>query len=57
MAGSFKNWNNILGDCAKENVVKSLVEAVNRYKKQEKEVKMTLKKYLSSLSWHAVEWD
>lgn len=54
MAGSFKNWDDILGDCTKENIVKSLVEAVNRYKKQEKELKMT---YLSSLSWHAVEWD
>jgi hypothetical protein len=33
MAESFENLDNILPDWAKENIEKSLVEAVNRYEK------------------------
>jgi len=39
MAESFENLDNILREWAQENVEKSLVEAVNRYEKQEEERK------------------
>ena len=35
MAESFENLDNILRDWAKDKVQKSLVEALNRYEKQE----------------------
>ena len=37
MAESFKNWDNILYDLVKGRVQKSLVEALNRYEKEEEE--------------------
>jgi len=37
MAESFKNLDNILHDWAKDKVQKNLVEALNRYEKQEEE--------------------
>ena len=37
MTDSFDNLDNILCDWAKEKLQKSLVEALNRYKKQKEE--------------------
>ena len=37
MAESFENKNNILCDWAKDNVQKSLAEALNRFEKPENE--------------------
>ena len=39
MAESFENLGNILHDWAKDNTKKHLVEALNRYEKQEEEKK------------------
>jgi len=39
MAKSFENLDNILPHWVKENIEKRLVEAVNRYKKQQEERK------------------
>ena len=39
MAESFENLDNILRDWAKDKVQKSIVEALNRYEKQEEERK------------------
>ena len=56
MAERFENLDNILRDWGKEKIQKSLVEALNRCKKQEEEKKcvffqeMAQKKYSSSLS-------
>ena len=37
MTEKFENLDNILSDWAKDKVQKSLVEALNRYEKQEEE--------------------
>jgi len=39
MAEGFENLDNILRDWAKDKVQKSVVEALNRYEKQEKKKK------------------
>ena len=56
MAESFENLDNILRDCAKDKVQKSLVEVLNRYEKQEDErqsrfhFRKWLKKYTRAVS-------
>jgi len=42
MAESFENIDNMTCDWAKDKVQKSLVEALNRYKKQEEKRKSSL---------------
>jgi len=42
MAEGFENLDNILRDWAKDKVQKSVVEALNRYEKQEKKKKSRL---------------
>ena len=37
MAKSFENLNDVLGDWAKDKVQESLVEALNKYEKQEEQ--------------------
>ena len=56
MAESFENLDNILRDWTKDKVRKSLVEVLNRYKKQEDErysrfyFRKYLKKYTRAVS-------